>query len=220
MSWWSYGWFKWFGLGCQQQSTVSELLSMEGGCTSLLQPPRNPCERSLETWNHMGLLLDHALCGAASPSHPSHLVFWRVDTSLLSEDSLFFRIQKVIIKKAKLICRNPTRHSEYISHLLTLLLAHPAPNAIGKKLSYFITAIEKQTKCPVTQAHSFSVPGVTNSSQFAWNLSSVCMKVHHLRKSLQSLLETEIVPPGSPLSPERTGMVAHPACNPPYIPAL
>lgn len=168
----------------------------------------------------MGLLLDHALCRAASPSHPPHLVFWRVDTSLLSEESLFFRIQKVIRKKAKLICRNPTRHSEYISRLLTLLLAHPAPNPAGKKLSYFITAIEKQTKRPVTQAHSFPVTGVTNSSQVAWNFPSVSTKVHRLRKSLQSLLETDLVPPGSPLSPEKTGIVAHPARNPPYTPAL
>lgn len=78
---------------------------------------QNPCERTSGAWNHVALLLDLALYGVLCPSDPSHLVFWRVDTSLLSEESLFFRIQRVIRKKAKLICRNPTRLIEYIPHL-------------------------------------------------------------------------------------------------------
>ena len=65
----------------------------------------------------MVLLTDYALYERVSPSDPSHLVFWRVDTSLLSEESLIFRIQKVIRKKAKLICKILTRHIEYIPYL-------------------------------------------------------------------------------------------------------
>jgi len=64
----------------------------------------------------MSLLLDHAFYGVGlggvwwgrvvmCTSDPSHLVFQRVDTSLLSEESFFFTIQNVIRKKTKLICR-------------------------------------------------------------------------------------------------------------------
>lgn len=108
------------------------------------------------------LLLDPGLCGVVCPSDPPHLVFWRVDTSLLSEESLLFRIQMVIRKKAKLICRNPTRHVEYIPHLYSFLLAHWTPNPAGKKLLHFIAVIEKVTNHPVTLGLSCPVTGVTN----------------------------------------------------------
>lgn len=131
-------------------------------------PLRIPHERTPGAWNHRVLLLDHALYGVVCPSDPSHLVFWRVDTSLLSEESLVFRIQMVIRKKAKLICGNPTRHIEYIPHLYSFLLAHPIPNSASKTLSYFIAVIEKGTKHPVTQAYACPVTGVINLSQFLW----------------------------------------------------
>ena len=44
-----------------------------------------------------------------SVSSPSYLVFWRVDTSLLREQSLLFKIQRVIRKKAKLTFRKPEK---------------------------------------------------------------------------------------------------------------
>lgn len=44
-----------------------------------------------------------------SVSSPSYLVFWRVDTSLLREQSFLFKIQRVIRKKAKLTFRKPEK---------------------------------------------------------------------------------------------------------------
>ena len=130
--------------------------------TFLRLSPQDPCERTLGAWNCRALLLDPALYGAVCPSGPSHLVFWRVDTSLLSEESLLFRIQMVIRKKAKLICRDPTRHIEYIPHLYSFLLAHGTPNPAGKKLLHFIAVTEKVTNHPVTRGPSCLVTGVTN----------------------------------------------------------
>lgn len=93
-----------FWYGCQQQTTESELAAKEGCCPFIFLYPQESCEGTPEPWRREDNVLSEACC---DPVTHSHLVFWRVDTSLLSEESLFFTIQTVIRKKAKLICRKP-----------------------------------------------------------------------------------------------------------------
>ena len=144
---WGCAWMGCFWRGCQQQTTECEWVAKEDGCTSLFQSPREPCEGTPEPWR----LEDNVRYGGwcVSLTHP-HLVFWRVDTSLLMEESLFFTIQKVIRKKAKLICRKPAGILTTLHVWQSFVLAQPTPNLRGKKLLCFVTVVEKQTKHPVT----------------------------------------------------------------------
>ena len=192
----------------------------QGGCLhfSLFQSPQGPCEGTSEPWGHENNVLSRGWC--APVTHP-HLVFWRVDTSLLSEESLFFTIQKVIIKKATLICRKPTGILTTLHIWKTFLLVHPAPNLAGKKLLCFITVLEKQTKHPLNQAHVCPVTSVTTLIQFAWKFKILALKALCLRKHLIPGFTMGIPTSWEPLtSPGPTGMIAHPACHPSDTPGL
>lgn len=50
--------------------------------------------------------------GKGIRKHPCHsyLVFWMVDTSLLREDSFFFRSHRTETKNTKFTCRNNTEY--------------------------------------------------------------------------------------------------------------
>lgn len=86
----------------------------------------------------------------------------------------------------------------------------------------FQTVREKQTKHPVvTQAHVCPVTLMTTSMQFAWEFRILVLTVPCLRKHLSPGFTMGIPASWEPLIiPGATGMIAHPACNPPDTPGL